>query len=170
MERHLWLIGMMGSGKSSVGRLLAASLGGSFVDSDDVVAGRMGCSIAEFWRRHGEEAFRDIESTAINRLASQRARVIATGGGVVLREPNVSAMRSSGFVVWLQASVGTLRRRVNDNDRRPLLVGEDTGDRLQALLDERKDRYAAAAHATVATDGLELETVVERIEELWNAF
>ena len=83
---------------------------------------------------------------------------------------NVALMRETGVVVWLQAGVATLAERVGHSSRRPLLRDEDTSTRLQSLLDERSDAYRDAAHGTIATDGLELATVVTRIEELWNAY
>lgn len=170
MARHLWLVGMMGSGKSSAGRLFAERLDSRFVDTDDVLTGRMGCSIAEFWGSRGEEAFRDMEAAVVAELESANDRVIATGGGVVLRKASVDAMRRSGLVIWLQASAETLARRVSANHRRPLLQGQDESATLAELLDARRSSYAAAAHGSVATDDLALETVVERIEELWNAY
>lgn len=160
----------MGSGKSSVGRLVAASAQQDFVDCDDLVTERIGEPISEFWARQGEEAFRAEESAVIAELASGPGRVVATGGGAVLRGSNVENMRSSGTVIWLQATVETLANRVGNSNRRPLLQGEDVAAKLGRLLEERSASYMAAAHATVATDGLELETVALRIEELWNAY
>ncbi len=170
MAGSLWLIGMMGSGKSSVGRALAQRLGRRFVDTDDVVTRRMGCSIAEFWGEKGEAAFRDMEAAAVAEVAAADGRVVATGGGVVLSSANVSAMRDSGMVVWLKAQPATLAARVASNSRRPLLRDSEPVDRLTEILAERTDRYEAAAHVAVATDGLEMETVVDRIEELWSEF
>ena len=153
-----------------MGRLVAERAGVDFVDSDDVVASRMGCSIAEFWGEHGEMAFRDMESAAIASIAAGSDCVVATGGGAILRAKNVATMRKTGTVVWLQAGPETLAERVGDSNRRPLLRNENPQEKLKALGEERHDAYRAAAHATVATDGLGLETVATRIEELWNAF
>jgi shikimate kinase len=170
MADSLWLIGMMGSGKSSLGRALAERMGRGFVDTDDVVTRRIGCSIAEFWGEHGEAAFRDMEAAAVAEIAAGRPRIVATGGGVVLAETNVAAMRSSGFVVWLRAEPATLAERVTGNARRPLLRDGEPVEKLAEILEERSHRYEAAAHAVVATDGLEMDTVIDRIEELWNEF
>ena len=170
MARHLWLVGMMGSGKSSVGRLVAERIGIDFIDSDDVVTSRIGRPIVDYWTEHGEEAFRDQEAQALAWLALGPSRVIATGGGAVLRESNVALMRESGVVIWLQAEVVTLAERVGQSNRRPLLRDENPVAKLQVLLDERSDAYRRAAHGTIATDGLTLETVATRIEELWNAY
>jgi len=165
---HLWLIGMMGSGKSVVGRTAAARFGMGFTDTDDAVARRIGRTIADFWDEHGEEAFRDIEAAAVAGIAAGSGRVVATGGGVVLRASNVAAMNRSGLVIWLQARPETLARRVAENTRRPLLNTGDPGSRLSELLAERTQHYRAASDATIATDDLELETVVDRVEALWN--
>lgn len=170
MANSLWLIGMMGSGKSSVGRALADRHGRRFVDTDDVVTRRMGCSIGEFWGEHGEAAFRDMESAAVAEIAAGEPRIVATGGGVVLAQANIAAMRASGFVVWLKASPETLADRVATNARRPLLRDVDPLGKLTEILEARTTQYEAAAHAVVATDGLEMETVIDRIEELWTEF
>lgn len=170
MAGNIWLVGMMGSGKSSVGRALGERTGRSFVDLDDAVARRMGCSIAEFWGTHGERAFRDMEAAALAEAAAKTDQVISTGGGAVLAVDNVAAMRSSGLVVWLQAKPETLRHRVGRNSRRPLLAGGEPLETLTAILAERTSAYSAAAHAAVATDDINLDVVVTRIEELWNEY
>jgi len=166
----------MGSGKSSVGRALAGRLGWKFVDIDDVVAARMGCSIAELWGSAGEEAFRDMEAAAIMAAAVGEGAVIATGGGAVLKQRNVDAMQKAGAVVWLQATPDTLELRIGSGAGRPLLRDDKVTGRsgsilesLSSILEEREEAYAAAATHRVATDGLTLSTVVERVEELWNA-
>ncbi len=169
MSNHLWLIGMMGSGKSAVGSRLALRLGRTHYDTDTEVASRTGCSIAELWGEQGEAAFRSMEAAAIDRLADADAAVISTGGGAVLNEHNVAQMRKSGFVVWLSAPPEVLARRVGDGTKRPLLDGEPTERRLAAILHERVGEYAAAADGVVSTADLPIDTVVERIEELWNA-
>ncbi len=160
----------MGSGKSSVGRAVSDRTGRRFMDLDDTVTRRMGCSIAEFWGQHGEDAFRDMEAAAVFEAATESDRIISTGGGVVLRDTNVETMRSSGLVVWLQAKPETLRHRVGRNSRRPLLAEEDPINTLTRLLGERTAAYEEAAHASVATDDLNLDVVAARIEELWNEF
>jgi len=170
MAGLLWLVGMMGSGKSSVGRALAERLDRSFVDTDDVVTRQMGRSISELWGEHGEAAFRDLEAAAVAEVAKGRPRVVATGGGVVLAASNTATMRASGMVIWLKARPETLTARVALNPRRPLLLDGEPLEKLSEILEQRTSRYEAAAHAVVATDGLEIESVVDRIEELWNEF
>lgn len=161
---------MMGSGKSVVGRATADRLELPFTDTDDVVVSRLGTSIPEFWEEHGEGAFRDVESSIVDEVAAGADCVVATGGGTILRESNVEQMRETGLVIWLQAGVQTLATRVRDSQRRPLLRDTDPETKLSDLLAERSHFYRAAAHATIATDDLEVATVVNRIEEFWNAY
>lgn len=149
---------------------MAARIDGSFIDSDEVVTRRLGRSIADFWRDEGEAAFREVEVSAIAEIAAGPSCVVATGGGAILRLENVLAMRASGSVVWLDTDPKTLAGRIGAGNRRPLLAGQDALERLRQIHDERHDAYAAAATEVVATTGLSLETVVDRVVELWNAY
>jgi shikimate kinase len=149
---NLWLVGMMGSGKTTVGRVVAARADRPFRDVDLIVAERLGTSIPELWQRDGEDTFRALESAIIEELAAADNAIISTGGGAILREGNRNAMRRTGTVVWLQAPAPVLARRVGGSLDRPVLGGGGE-DRLRELLDERIDAYAAASHHTVSTDG-----------------
>ena len=164
---HLWLIGMMGSGKSAVGAAAAKRLGLPFVDTDEEVASRTGSSIAQLWGERGEQAFRDMETAAIRRAAQDQPSVVATGGGVVLSDDNVEAMRSTGVVAWLEASPAVLASRVRPGPSRPLL--SDTGSEadLVALLGERETKYREAADHVVSTDGRSVAAVASEVEGLW---
>lgn len=164
----LWLIGMMGSGKSTVGRLIAGELGVDFNDTDQEVATRVGCSVAQLWEELGESAFRDLESEAVVRLAGREA-VVATGGGVPLDADNRELMASSGTVVWLQASPAAMAERVGPGSGRPLLLNTpDPEAELQGLLDERTKAYESVAHLTVETDGRTPEDVAKEVVSAWN--
>jgi shikimate kinase len=168
MTNHLWLIGMMGSGKSTIGRLVAAACDAGFVDTDDEVAARAGCAVAEIWRTEGEAAFREMEAAAVERLAGTgEPHVIATGGGVVLRSESVTAMRSSGTVVWLAAGPGVLASRIGEGFDRPLVTGAPTEARLAEILRVRKAAYEAAADAVIATAGREVDEVAREAEAAW---
>ena len=166
---NLWLIGMMGVGKTTVGKAVAESVGARFADSDDEVVSESGCSIAEFFATRGEYAFRDAEQAAIERLARRDGQVIATGGGAVLRQVNIDEMRRSGTVVWLDATAEVLTERVGSDGSRPLLsAAEPTSATLQALSEERNALYLTAAHVVVPA-AESVDDVIERVEQLWDA-
>lgn len=166
----LWLVGMMGSGKSSVGSEVADRLGLDFVDTDELVAAVTQSTISDLWSRTGEETFRRLESQMIASAAAGEPVVVATGGGVVLDDDNIAAMRGSGVVVWLNASPEVLAERVGRDSTRPLLASSDDPVKaLWSLLEEREERYAQAAHAVVDTDDRPIPEIVEQVLELWNA-
>ena len=168
--RHLWLVGMMGSGKSVVGPRMALRLGLPFVDTDAEIVNRTGASIAQLWMQRGEAGFRELESTTIARVAAGDASVVATGGGAILDPANVMAMRASGRVLWLSASADTLRERLGSGVGRPLLMGDAGVGELDTIMEERRDRYAEAADHVVATDEVEIEQLVDTIEAWWRGF
>jgi shikimate kinase len=170
VEGHLWLIGMMGSGKTAVGAALATRLGRELVDTDAEVVARTGCSIAQLWGERGEAAFRAMEAMAVQRAARGAPSVVATGGGVVLDVANTEAMRQTGRVVWLTATPETSWHRVGDGEGRPLLTEVGTADRLAEILEARRDLYAQAADFVVATDDLDVEAAADQIEAWWNAY
>jgi len=153
---NLWLIGMMGSGKSTVGRRIATTTGRGFIDVDSMVEERTGKSLASVFEEQGEAAFRAMEGAEIRRLSGESApggtgRVIATGGGVVLDPAGVEAMRRSGVVVWLDAPAGVLAGRIGGVDR-PLLAGMDVASRLAVILAGRHSLYQQAAHYRIDAD------------------
>jgi shikimate kinase len=166
---RLWLIGMMGAGKTEVGRLVAEQLGVTFVDTDAAVAAAAGVTIAELWDRDGEDAFRDLETSQLAAAAECEGVVVATGGGAVVRPENVAMLRSSGTVVWLDAPAAVLERRVAGEAGRPLLDGGDAGSRLAEISEERQDLYAAAAHHRIATETKSPEDVAGEVIARWNA-
>jgi 3-dehydroquinate synthase/shikimate kinase/3-dehydroquinate synthase len=158
----MWLIGMMGSGKTTMGAAVAARLGWRHVDVDAEIEARMGCSIGELWGSAGEEAFRDMESAQIAKLADESDVIVSTGGGVVLRGENIRIMRDSGVVVWLDAPIEVLAGRVANNADRPLLSGGDQRSRLSEIFEERRERYRGAAHHRVDS-AVPTATLVDRL-------
>ncbi len=162
---RVWLIGMMGSGKSVVGRRLADRLAIDFFDTDSVVEHLAGRSIESLWAAEGEEAFRRLESMCVERLIDVNA-VVSTGGGVVLRPENVDVMRSSGPVIWLRASARTLVDRLGNGRRRPLLGGADLDVKVRELVAQRAEAYEGAATVILDTDEMSTEEVVDAIEAL----
>jgi len=166
----LWLIGMMGSGKTSVGVEVAARRGVDFVDTDELVTAVTDLSIPEIWRHQGEEEFRRLERQMIASAAAEdEPMVIGTGGGAVLDDDNIEVMRRSGTVIWLAASPETLARRIGRDSNRPLLAAADAPvEVLRTVLAEREEKYRRAAHAVVTTDHKRIEEVVEEVLALWN--
>lgn len=166
----LWLIGMMGSGKTTIGVEVAAAGGLDFVDTDLLVASLTDKSIAELWETEGESAFRRLESRMIASAAAGDPVVVATGGGAVLDGDNIAAMRRSGLVVWLRASPETLFARIGQDGGRPLVANTAAPiEALGDLLAEREGRYDEAAHARVDTDGRTIESIVAEVIALWDA-
>jgi shikimate kinase len=165
---------MMGSGKSAVGRALAARSDVPFIDTDLIVELEAGRSVAEVFVSEGEYGFRLRESSAIEAAASVSHAVVATGGGAVLDPGNVRIMKSVGPVVWLQAPPTVLAARIGDTSTRPLLAnpgsdGPDAVQSLAVLLADRHEAYEAAADHIVSTDGVALDEVVKLVEEIWIA-
>jgi shikimate kinase len=144
------LVGLPGSGKSTIGRRLAKDLGGQFLDADLEVEREAGCSIASIFEQFGEGPFRDIEERVIARLIqSEGDAVIATGGGVILRESNRLVLRDRSTVVYLHCLPDTLVGRLRNDGRRPLLGGGNVADRLRQLFKERDALYRETAHVVV---------------------
>lgn len=149
------LVGLPGSGKSTVGRRVASELGLAFFDADTELEREAGCTIASVFREHGEPWFRDLEQGVLARLTNENDGVIATGGGAVLRDANRTALRSRSTVVYLESSIPTLLRRLGRLDRRPLLAGEeDVASKLRGLSAERDSLYRQTAHLVVTMDRL----------------
>lgn len=169
--RNLVLIGFMGTGKSSVGRLCAQRLGYTFRDSDAVIEEHIGCAIPQFFTEQGEEAFRRIEHEVITELAAASGLVIATGGGAVMNENNVAALRSTGCVVLLTATPIVILRRVGNTRSRPLLASaSDPLARIKELLAAREPFYTSAAHIQVNTSLMTREVAADKIVELYREF
>lgn len=163
---NIYLVGMMGAGKSAVGRPLAEALGYRFIDADATLTEAAGRPIAEIFSSEGEEAFRALETSVLNGIASWHSLVVATGGGAVTRPENWGHMRQ-GVVVWLDAPEAELLRRLAaDPTRRPLLEAPDPTGRLQALLQERRPLYAQADLAVVQDGGLPAAVALQVLEAL----
>ena len=146
----LTLVGMPGSGKSTVGRALARRLGRRFVDTDRLIESRIGCPIRDFFAAEGEDRFRGVESAVLAEvLGDGTPTVVATGGGIVLAEGNRRLLRDKSIVLYLRVPVEELCRRVANDTQRPLLQGSDPRERLRQLLADREPLYRAVAHFTL---------------------
>lgn len=161
-DRSAVLIGMMGAGKSSVGRRLAARLGLPFVDADGEIEAAAGCSISEIFALHGEEHFRDGERKVIARLLDSGPQVLATGGGAWMNETTRQTVAATGVSIWLNADLEVLLRRVKRRDNRPLLSGGDVDAKLRQLVEQRYPVYANA-DVTVRSRDVPHDVVVDEI-------
>ena len=159
------LVGFMGSGKSSVGRLVARTLQSRFVDTDRLVVDRAGMEIRDIFANHGEAFFRGEETRALRSLLGGRRLVVATGGGIVTIPENLAALKELGFVVWLTASEEMIWERVSRNTRRPLLHTENPRETVHNMLEARNPLYESAAQMKVDTTTLTHAQVAERIYE-----
>jgi len=142
--RSLYLVGMMGSGKSSTGRPLAEKLGYGFVDSDSVIEQLAGCTIPEIFQRDGEAGFRALETQVLSAISERHSLVVATGGGVVTRSENWGVMHQ-GIVIWLDVEREQLLKRLEaDSTPRPLLQEADPAQALDRILNARRPQYSEA--------------------------
>lgn len=161
--KSIVLIGMMGAGKSSVGRWLERRTGLVRFDTDEMVADRFGTTIAQIFEQHGEETFRDAETETLRKFESERASIIVTGGGIVMRTENVDLLKQLGLVVWLTADEATLFERASRRNTRPLLHNENPRTAFSELLRRRAPLYQTAADFQVDTSRLTHDEVAERI-------
>ncbi len=163
--RSLYLVGMMGSGKSTTGRPLAERLGYGFVDADAVIEQVAGCSISEIFQRDGEEEFRNLETQVLRSISERHSLVVATGGGIVTRSQNWGMMHQ-GIVIWLDVERGQLLRRLQqDASQRPLLLGSDPVETVDAILKQRRPLYDEA-DLTVVIESETPEVVADGIIQL----
>ena len=166
---NLILIGFMGSGKTSVGKLLAKELGYQFGDTDDMIEAQEGMTVGKIFSRHGEELFRDLETTlllAIN--SSLRKTVLSTGGGMPINDRNIKLLRNMGQVIYLRASQATIIERVSGDTKRPLLKGNNLKETVEKLLTPRILYYERAADIIIDTDDFLVKDIVEKILEAFN--
>jgi shikimate kinase len=162
LKRTVALVGMMGAGKSSVGRRLAAKLDVPFRDADAEIEAAAGCTISEIFDRFGEAAFRDGEYRVISRLLGEPPHVLATGGGAFVDPRTRAKIEENAVSVWLRASIGLLASRVQRRETRPLLRDGDPKEIITRLLAEREPIYAGADIVVDSEDGPHT-AVVERI-------
>ena len=159
----IFLVGPMGSGKSTVGRALARKIGYRFIDSDREIEARCGVDIPTIFDYEGEAGFRDREARLIDELTRLPGVVLATGGGAVLREANRQHLMSRGYVILLQVDIKEQLRRVGFDANRPLLQTADPEARLRSLMEEREPIYKSVADVEIGTDSRRMYHVVSRI-------
>jgi len=168
--QNIFLVGLMGAGKSTIGKRLAEPMGKKFIDSDHEIERRTGVSIPTIFDIEGEEGFRTRETAVIDELTQQRGIVLATGGGAILRPENRSFLSARGLVIYLNASVDQLHRRTRMDRNRPLLQTDDPRARLQSLFDERDVLYREVADLVTGTDERSVQQaipeLIHKIEQL----
>ena len=163
---NIFLVGMMGAGKTSVGRILAKRLQKTFYDSDHVIEDRTGVKIAVIFEIEGEAGFRVRESAVLDEITALPDIVLATGGGAVLSEKNRDTLRGRGTVVYLRATVRDLLNRTRHDKNRPLLQAADPRARLTELYEKRDPLYREVAHLIVDTGNQSLTSLVNRLSQL----
>ena len=150
--RNIILVGPMGSGKSTIGNVIAKKLKREFQDSDHYIEDKTGVDIARIFDIEGEQGFRDRETNALQELLNRDNCVIATGGGSVMREENQNLLRSRGYIIFLDTSVNQQMQRLRRDKKRPLLQTENPRERLEELLETRRPVYLDLADLAVKTD------------------
>jgi shikimate kinase len=167
---RIYLIGYRGTGKTTVGPVLAARLGWSFVDADVLLEERAGRSIREIFASEGEAGFRDREEANLRELATRDRHVIATGGGIILRPSNRELLKATGFVAWLTASPEAIWSRMQGDPttaaRRPSLAQGGLAE-VRELLTQREPHYREAANVAVPTEGVSPEAAADAILAAW---
>jgi shikimate kinase len=166
--KNIILCGFMGTGKSTVGRLVATRIGWRFVDTDRLIERRTGRTIKTIFAEEGEAAFRAIEAKLCTEIPVWRDVVIATGGGIVLNPVNRANLCRAGLVVCLEAPAEEINARVGHSSDRPLIAAEDPLTRIQRLLEERAEAYGALPNH-INTAGYTIEEAAERVIALWKA-
>jgi shikimate kinase len=163
LAEHLVLVGLMATGKSTVGRAVARRLGRTFLDSDDQIEQQTGRTVREIWTTDGEPAYRRLESAVLeDALLSDRPSVIAAAGGVVLDPANRDRLRAAATVVWLDANPEVLAERATSGDHRPLLDDDPEGA-MRSMATQRRNLYEEVATARIDVTSLAPDAVVERV-------
>lgn len=163
MARLLYLIGMMGAGKTTAGRILAERTGWRFIDMDREIERESGRTIPEIFREQGEGAFRKMETALLRRLSTEEGCIVSTGGGAVLAEENRRILAGSGLVVYLRVSAQDVLERTRGDTGRPNLVAEDRRARIESLIEQRQPLYCATAEVSFKSSGGSPGSLVSRI-------
>jgi shikimate kinase len=160
---NIFLVGLMGAGKTTVGRVLARKLNKRFIDSDHEIEARTGVSIPVIFEIEGEASFREREAEAIRDLTGQANIVLATGGGAILKPENRECLKTRGTVIYLRASVNSILQRTSHDKSRPLLQTADPRQRIEQLAREREPYYLEVAHFVIETGRPNVQSLVQTI-------
>ena len=167
---NIILIGPMGSGKTSTGRMLAKEMGYAFADTDEEVTKRTGVSIAYIFDVEGEEGFRKRECLALKECLNDNNTILSTGGGIVLSKENRDLLQDRGTVVYLQTSIRSQVKRTSSTNNRPLLQNKDTEETLEKLMLTRAPLYEEIADITIMTDNKSLQEMSKEIQRAINEY
>ncbi|MGR9051180.1 MAG: shikimate kinase AroK [Gammaproteobacteria bacterium] len=167
-SENIYLVGLMGAGKTTIGRQLAKALKRPFYDTDKVIEEMTGVDIPTIFEFEGEEGFRDREQKTISQLILMEGIVMATGGGAVIREENRKLLKENGFLVYLKCSIDRILERTKKDSQRPLLRTDNPRARLEYLLAQREPLYRSCADFTVDTGIMQSKTVVKKILEKYS--
>jgi shikimate kinase len=162
---NIYLIGLMGAGKTTIGRSVARALKLPFYDSDKAIEESTGVDIPTIFEFEGEEGFRDREQKMLQQLTKMQGIVLATGGGAVLREENRRLLKDNGFIVYLQCSVDRILERTRRDSQRPLLDTDNPRERIETLFKQREPLYLSCADYKIDTGVLQSKVVVNHILE-----
>lgn len=163
IQGNIFLIGFMGTGKSTVSKELKKMLSMECMEMDDMIVERQGMPISEIFEKHGEDYFRDIESGLLVELKEKNNVIVSCGGGVVVRRENIGHMKDSGTVVLLSATPQTVYERVKNNTGRPILNGNMNVEYIAELMEKRREKYEKAADIVIVTDGKSTKEVCREI-------
>jgi shikimate kinase len=167
MKKHLIIIGFMGTGKSTIGKIIADSAGMEHLDTDDMIQRDRGCTIPEIFERYGEMTFRNVETGAIEQaVQNTHPSIITTGGGIVLRPENRVSMSKNGWVFALDAHPSEIIRRLQFDTSRPLLQGASLSERVHQLYSKRKSLYDFADYH-LDTNHHDEERIAKQIMDIW---
>lgn len=164
LNKNIILVGMPGSGKTTIGKLISVKLNMEYVDTDDLIEENAGVGIEEIFKKNGESYFRDLETQVAKEVAYLENKVIATGGGIILKDENINILKENGVVFFLDRPIDNIFQDV-DEQIRPLL--KDNRNHLYNLYKERYPLYNTKCDFKIVNDG-SIETIVEKIESLWN--
>ena len=169
IPNNIYFIGLMGAGKTTVGKLLAKSLGKTFYDTDQVIEQRTGVKIPTIFELEGEAGFRKRETAIIEELTGLQGIVLATGGGAVIAEENRLLLKQKGFVIYLRANVNDLWYRMRNDKHRPLLQNVDVRARLEQLYHQRNPLYTETASLIVDTGNQPVASILHQIESAFTS-
>lgn len=170
MDNNIVLIGFMGCGKTSVGKRLAEKMGFEFLDTDEYIEKKENRKVSDIFAKEGEEYFRNAETNSIKELLHLAKRtIIATGGGMPLREENRGLLKELGLVLYLKANKDITIKRLKSDTTRPLLAGGDLEEKVDRLLKDRRSIYEATAHHTIITNKKSFEKIIKEILRQYNS-